>query len=81
MSDRMHTWLVVAMSLLLLYAGLMIFSVQVSIQYETHYDPCFSVVTHRNLCADYQLAKWATAGTGVLLLAIIGFSNQLIRKK
>jgi len=35
MSDRMHMWLVVAMSLLLLYAGLMIFSVQVSMQYET----------------------------------------------
>ncbi|RSK44644.1 hypothetical protein [Hymenobacter perfusus] len=48
---------------------------------ETQHAPCFLVVTHRNLCADYQLAKWATAGLGVLLLAVIGFSNQLIRKK
>ncbi|WP_426492181.1 hypothetical protein [Hymenobacter sp. 102] len=81
MSDRMHTWLVVAVSLLLLYVGLGIVSVQVSMKYETHHDPCFSVVTGRNLCADYQFAKWATGGIGVLLLALIGFSNQFIRKK
>ena len=81
MSDRMHSWLVVAVSLSLVYVGLGIVSVQVSMKYETHNDPCFSVVTGRNLCADYQLAKWATAGIGVLLLALIGFSNQLIRKK
>lgn len=81
MPDRMHTWLVVAVSLLLLYAGLRIVSVQVSMQYETHYDPCFSVVTRRNLCHDYTAAKWVTAGIGVLLLGLIGFSNQFIRKK
>ncbi|RSK24163.1 hypothetical protein [Hymenobacter metallilatus] len=81
MFDRMHSWLVVAVSLMLLYAGLKIVSVQVNMQYETHHDPCFSVVTGRNLCTDYQAAKWATAGIGVLLLGVIGFSNQLIRKK
>jgi hypothetical protein len=81
MSDRMHTGLVVAISLLVLYAGLCILSVQVSMKYETGIDPCYSVVSGRNLCTDYEWMKWLTGAVVVLLLLIIVFSNHLIRKR
>ncbi|AIZ64069.1 hypothetical protein PK28_10830 [Hymenobacter sp. DG25B] len=81
MSDRVHTVLIIFSSFAVLCAGLSLVSVQVSLKYETGADSCLSLVSGRDLCADYRFMKWVTGGLFVLVMLLIGFSNQLINKK
>ncbi|WP_167852170.1 hypothetical protein [Hymenobacter elongatus] len=57
MSDRVHIWLIVGVSLIVLYSSLSMLNIQVSLKYEVSNDPCLSVVSGRDLCADYERMK------------------------
>lgn len=81
MSDRQHTALIVFCSLAALWAGISLVSVQVSLKYETGVDGCLSTVSGRDLCASYHLMKWVAGALVLAVLLLIGFSNQLIKKK
>ncbi|QIX59945.1 hypothetical protein HER32_01555 [Hymenobacter sp. BT18] len=81
MSDHQHTALIVLCSLAALWALLSLFGVQVSLKYETGVDGCLSQVSGRDLCARAIQMKWVTGALVVIVMLLIGFSNQLIKKK